>query len=696
MRNLLGRLNARPAGDLERIADAWQIPLTGRDRLVQIGQLYRSMTRLTVVRASWDALEPRLRTALGPLLDAGDDGLSLTQLATALGQPESSTRKAVVDLFAQGYLALEGTEATLPIGELPRFFVPRELAHALRRIAVEQTRGDFSGKPFSDLLATLDDHDIEEAASRWGIIVNPGYTRRSELEAELTRSASSGRTPASLSDTLEPQARSLLDRFLGAPLGTPIPVDQLVGVGTEVAIFSRRAALSDLEDLLLIWPTALEDGVRALFMPADVIGLVTPTRPDVQPPRPVALVGPGPAYRHAYPLAWDMMVVLQRLFGPLAPPNLDPLDIPRPVAISINRMLWNRGSETPPVGYLELLIDLAAEVGLLREPEEGGRFERSDTVRSWRLKSWDEQAAALRNAWMHATTWIEGQARQDAEPWDVDWQGFRVKLLHHLNSLGAGDAWYRVDEVAAWLVEHDPNILGKDASVALRAVGGTGDRPNHEAGALHLVRATLTTILHWGGLVELYSPSRSEHLIRIDERLRRAIDARARAGDAEPRSILTLGQDLSVMLSDPQPIHVWSVLAFADPVTLGEVSTFAITPDSVRNARGAGFRPEQIVQFLERQASTPIDPEFGDRIGGLAERAERLELTAAVVIETNSPEELVTAKGLLEADGYRVTVAGNTQIVTIGSQRAVAVDIERIHARLDAAGLGPIVRRIRT
>src|SRR5687768_18425442 len=118
MRNLLGRLNARAADDLKRIADAWQIPRSGRDRLVQIGQIYRSMTRLTLVRACWDALEPRLRTTLGPILEAGDEGMSLPELAAALGQPESATRKTVVDLHTQGVLALDGASATLHIGEL--------------------------------------------------------------------------------------------------------------------------------------------------------------------------------------------------------------------------------------------------------------------------------------------------------------------------------------------------------------------------------------------------------------------------------------------------------------------------------------------------------------------------------------------------------------------------------------------------
>jgi alkanesulfonate monooxygenase SsuD/methylene tetrahydromethanopterin reductase-like flavin-dependent oxidoreductase (luciferase family) len=159
---------------------------------------------------------------------------------------------------------------------------------------------------------------------------------------------------------------------------------------------------------------------------------------------------------------------------------------------------------------------------------------------------------------------------------------------------------------------------------------------------------------------------------------------------------LTVGKDLNVIISDPLPIHVWSLLAFANPVTLDETSTFAITADSVRNAQEAGFRPDQIVQFLERQASTPIDPTLAGQIRALAERVERFELSAALVIECDSAEQMETARALLEADGYRVALAGNRQIVTIGSQRTVAADIERVHARLDAAGLGPIVRRIRT
>jgi hypothetical protein len=159
---------------------------------------------------------------------------------------------------------------------------------------------------------------------------------------------------------------------------------------------------------------------------------------------------------------------------------------------------------------------------------------------------------------------------------------------------------------------------------------------------------------------------------------------------------LTIGQDQVVMLSDPQPIQVWSLLAFANPVTLGELSTFAITPDSVRNAQAAGFRPEQIVQFLERQASSPLNPDLSARIRALADQVERFELSAAVILECDSRDGMESAKTLLETDGYQVTSAGNRQIVSIGQQRAVTADIERIHARLDAAGLGPIVRRIRT
>ena len=50
VRNLAGRLNARSAEELSRIAGFWQIPVSGRERHSTVGQLYREMRDIRTAR----------------------------------------------------------------------------------------------------------------------------------------------------------------------------------------------------------------------------------------------------------------------------------------------------------------------------------------------------------------------------------------------------------------------------------------------------------------------------------------------------------------------------------------------------------------------------------------------------------------------------------------------------------------------
>src|SRR5688572_8045453 len=98
MRNLLGRLNARPADDLVRIAAVWGVQLGGAGgpgaRHRQVGQLYRVLTDPRAVRDVWDRLSADERAlvrllALGQA-DRGEDSAStVAELAASLGVAES-------------------------------------------------------------------------------------------------------------------------------------------------------------------------------------------------------------------------------------------------------------------------------------------------------------------------------------------------------------------------------------------------------------------------------------------------------------------------------------------------------------------------------------------------------------------------------------------------------------------------------
>jgi hypothetical protein len=600
-----------------------------------------------------------------------------------------------VDLFDQGIISYEGNASTLPIGEQPRLYVPIELANAIRTVVRESEAGDVSSRPFPELIQTRDDRDLFDAASYWGIDVIPGVTTRSEIIEALTRAAAAGASRHAQVDKLGGEVRAIWEKMRAVPPGTPVPVGDLVGSGSERTIYSRRNAINELEDRLLVWPTVLEGGVRALFVPPE-IATAGAVELEVARPKPVSVVGSEPPFRPPGPLAWDLLVVLQRMFGPLAPPNLDPLAAPRAFLTEINRMVWNRGSDRPPVGYLEMLVDFAVNLGLIQEPDDGStQFERSPAMRDWRTKSWAEQIARIRSVWMSSPIWIEGQGRQDVEPWNVDWRGFRVKLLSHLAALEK-DKWYRVADVGQWISEYDPGIIGPDATVAVSHATARPGRSPHQASVAYLTTAVIQSILVWLGFVRLHEPGRAERLMLVTDELRKV--TRAEVEDrpaAKPAPGIVVADDLTIHLTDPDPIHIWSILAFADVLSLGRESVFAITPDRLRTAQAAGFMPSHVEQFFSKQKGASVPADLGDRLRALLEQAEGFELSSALVVDAPSDDKAQSVRLVLENDGYVVSQTGRRLYVSIGTQRSASIDIERIHARLVATGLGPVTNRTR-
>ena len=112
----------------------------------------------------------------------------------------------------------------------------------------------------------------------------------------------------------------------------------------------------------------------------------------------------------------------------------------------------------------------------------------------------------------------------------------------------------------------------------------------------------IQSILVWLGFVRLHEPGKDERLILVTDELRRV--TRADVADRQqrgPTPVVVVADDLTIHLTNPEPIHVWSVLAFADALSLGRESVFAITPDSLRTAQAAGFLPTHVEQFFRRQ-----------------------------------------------------------------------------------------------
>ena len=692
LRNLLGRLNARSSEDLGEIAEIWRSPVSSRDRLTQIANLYRTMTKPTMVRVQVDALPAEIRRVLDAVLAHGESGATVGELALELGITGPETREHLGQLYRAGMLAYEGNASTLPVGDTPIVFVPIELANVIAEVDAERIRGDISDQSFETLIAARTDGELNEAADLLHIDRVAGITGRPTIERELVERLASPAARHQIVEGLSHETRVVWDRLQKVPAGTPLSVASVISQGNDRTHFGRLGALNDLETRLLIWPTIVDDA-RAIFIPRHEASAT-----DATMPKPISdTTLPAFPWRPECPLAWDLTVVLQRLIGPAAPAGIDLLDPPANLVDHLRPMLWNTNEREIPIGYIGALIDLAISVGLVDEPDEGNpAFGRTPAVREWRLGPWSMQANRLRSAWMNAATWIEGDNERSIEPWQIDWQGYRVKLLHHLSSFEP-ERLYRLSDIAQWIAAFDPALLGQRASVAVLLGAPRHDTSRSTLGAELLIEHSIRTMITWLGLVDTIIIATGEEIIRIRPILR---DVMRATGEPEVQTgqhvEMSVTPDLRIVMRNPSAIQIWSVMAFADPVQLGQISTFALTAESIATAQLSGFRPDQIVQFLLRQAGTHVPPDLAELVASQAAIRSGIELSASVTIQCATDDKAEALQGIVESAGYDAQRSGPNLEIAIGLRRDVSSDIARLLQVLELAGEAPIRNRIRT
>lgn len=701
MRNLLGRLNARTTEELTRIAAAWQVPLSGGDRLGMVSRLYRALADQRTVRDCWDRLPEDERAMVRLLAVSEETALTLPELAAHLGVSEEDARQIAARLYHKGIVAREGDDDPLPFGVLPRLFLPRELTLLFRRVQDEIDAGDVSATPLRALLALLDDRELEDAAETWGVRVIPGLRGREDLARQVLQQVADGDRVAAVAGKRRRDAALIWRRLREAADGTPIALTEAAeaaGLATGDARHAQRLreALAELEGALLVWHTYRPDGTRWLFIPAE-IRAPTPARLDDLPALTPVLVPPAeePPWRPPYALAWDVLTLLRELSGAGAPQVHDPADLPRSWRRRLNAGLWNRGAEVPPVGYLEFLLALARTEGLVQGGTDPGQEPISvgPAIRPWRDRSFAEQTARLQGWWLASQSWIEGHARDDVDVWGAEWIPFRRKLLVHLATL-ADDAWYALEDLATWLAARDPDMLGATFTVATaRHVGsaGTGDAERRRAAIAEVASVTVETALRWFGLIDVVEGGRRERLVRLTAAGRAVAVAQspplADLPLTGPPIVLTVSGD--VELRHPSPLRVWSLSAFAEVQRLDRVATYRLTEDSVGRALAAGFETRQIVSFLAAQAAAPVPSELERLLQAWTRGFRRVRLRRAVVITPDDPGLLGELRAEIERQGMAVQPSGDGGLLVL---LPAAFDDDRetaLPAVLRGAGFAP-------
>jgi hypothetical protein len=670
MRNLLGRLHARQLPELLRIAEAWGVPLRGDSKGEVVGTLYRAMTSPGAMRDLWDRLDPDERALVVALADAPDSAgaPTIAEIAARLGSGEAATRETALRLYRAGILAREGDDDPLPIGELPRVILPRELALHVRRLQDEMAAGDLTRVPLRVLLELLDDAELESAARTWGLRLAPGETRRAELTSRLLR-------------LINDQTR--IDRVVRSRSRDAAAIWKIVSAADEPVALAEaaaraslakpdaatgarlRAALAELESALLVWHAYGADQERRLFVPAEIR---TPGESPAAelPPLVMAQGVPDEAtsWRHPDAIAWDLLTLLRIAADRQAPP-WDAAAIPRWLTRSINQRLWFRGRDSSPTGYLETLVSFALGEGLLAvdEASRPGRMVPGPNLRAWRRSAFPEQTNRLRQWWLRLPRWIEGEPAGVVEIWGADWRGMRPRLLAALADPEAGletGAWVTLESLAARLAASYPRLLGPSFSAATARMGGeigsgVDEHQARQAALSDVIAVELGGPFTWFGLVEIAdSPGqpRAVRLTPLGAALAAGQDPPVEPATSDDQAPLRVAASGEIALHAPSPERVWALSAFTEQVDLGPVSHCRLTPGSISAALAAGIDREQITAFLERASRQPLPPDLASNIGRWARAFRRVRLRRAVVLSVDDSAERAPLLQMLEKGGW--------------------------------------------
>ena len=749
MQNLLGRLNARSEGDLERIAAFWHVPLPDGPRHRRVGALYRALTDPRSARDVWAALSDNQRPLVRLLALIDPPGLTVAEIAGRLGADEGTVREIAVTLYRAGVVARQGDDDPLPEGVAPVLFLPREVALLFRRIFDEMEAGDLGETPLRALLELIDDTELESAARTWGSRVIPGLRGRDDLIEQILRLVADRDRLDNVVATRRRESRQVWDLLRERAGEGPVALTEVASrVGLDGAGLRPRVrlreTLADLEEALLVWHTYRGDE-RALFIPADLRRAGTPG-PDLPPLSPVlpGTVQSGP-WRPAEALAWDLLTTLRDLALPGAPEIDDPEDIPRPWSRGLNRRLWYRGEDLPPTGYLPFLLALGRAAGLLRvetdDPDHPWSV-ATGAARAWRDLSFPGQMETLRSRWLAHPDWVEGTGRGDLDVWGADWRGFRRRLLGHLASLphpadGAGgtppgdaatspvpenatDApgpvgegsrgvtpnptmaaegpapgendggpWYPLDDLAAWVAARDADLLGPTFTVAsARHPSGEGldDAGRRRAAVAQAVGIALETALAWFGVVEVRGRGRDPRVVRvIDPATTGPVPTERSESERGDRAALAVHADGTIDLLAPTPLRVWSLATFTEAESLDRVSRYRLTAKSFQRALAAGFDQAQVTGFLSRQAGGDLPRPVRDRLDEWVRQYRRVTLRHAMVLEPDDPAALADLRREIEARGLRAAPLDGTRLLV----EAAPAAIDALRAHLAASHYAP-------
>jgi hypothetical protein len=642
-RSLLTLLMDTPPADIQAAAESWDVRLTKRTHTDNVALLYQTMTDRWTIEDVLDGLPAQARDLAGLLaLDPGD-GLAREQLMERTGLDPLDLNAALAVLRRFAILHRQSTGL---------LYLPREVASLIARSIRDRQQSETHTPTIKQVLEHADGDVLLGAARRWHVADTPASLRPGDRERLVHALHARVRAPRALADVeaaLSPGARRVV-AALREEEG-PLPLDDAAALAGADRLLDRRALLGELTESLLAWH-GWAAGERVLLMPAE---FRTPAMEQMPlPPLTAVSAEALHGWRHPYALAWDTLTFLRLVESQSArwpSGGIAALAEDHAFAERVAPRFWaTADTAIPPSAALAFLGALARARGLLTERDEEGRriIALNDPV-AWAKTGFAAQTKELFTAWRGLAGWVEGQGTA-IQLWGVDWPSVRGRLLDALAACQPGH-WYMVENLLARLARVRPSLLGEGFTAASAVGQTTSDR---DALARTCIEATLRTALTWFGMVTWGNAPMGEAVQLTDVGwwlLGRGREPVLPPFGATP---LAIQPDLTVLVLNAEPSHLWPLLALAEAESLDRVSAYRITAASLRGALRRGLVFDQVIRFLESRTGGPLPDAVRVTLDDWVRAVRRVVLESAVILSADDAETLAETVALARAHGASI------------------------------------------
>ncbi|VAW32849.1 hypothetical protein MNBD_CHLOROFLEXI01-487 [hydrothermal vent metagenome] len=354
----------------------------------------------------------------------------------------------------------------------------------------------------------------------------------------------------------------------------------------------------------------------------------------------------------------------------------------------LQRLLLN-----PDPDRRSLLINLAREMGMLREVEGGIRPTR--TAVSWLTKSREAQLRDLMDAWSRSG-WNDLCHTPDLHCEGDQWQNdpilARTALL---DGLPRTPEWYKLADLIAHIKQTDPDFQRPDGNYDTWYIRDVA-QDNYLSGIENweLVEGRLLAFLVggplcWLGLAETACTEPAEVAVQGKSILFRLTDralewlASTPPATEEVTVPINVQPDGTILAThNANRHHRFQVARISEPqpIVVGKPYRYQITPASLKQARAEGIEPDRILTFLQEASERPLPMTTKRGIERWRERGVEGRLETAVILR-------VREAGILET--LRTNPKTRTYIDESLGELAATVRLENWHKlRQAAAHLG--------